>query len=546
MPDFFSGDVMAIYKIAVYCRVSSEDQQERGTIGAQIEFAEQYANLHKLQISNWYNDDGVSGTIPLEEREHGARLIEDARNKKFNLLLVYRLDRLGRTTRVILNAVHELEQCGAVVRSMTEPFDTGNSSGVFLLTILAAVAALERETTLERLWHGTNRAARSGKWLGGIVPYGYRVTQDRFLEISEEPLPGSELSEAGVIRLIYKLICEHGLTTIRIADYLNALNIPPSYTKDNRMITKGKRKVNTSGNWLPGRISNMLRNPTYKGAHYYGKRTKKQRELISREMPAIVSEDVWDQACRILTENRANCFNPTGHKYLLRGLIKCGVCGLHYHGAHFKERGYYRCNGKMAYQGPMQGKCTSKYLSKERVEELVWNDCLQFISNPENLINELANTSCEKKSRKEELETEIKALSGYIVQKEVEKQKILDLYRMNIIDNSDVEKQLAKISREKNTLLQRVSALGKEIDTDRASVIAISSIERLMADLHNKIKEGEVTFEIKREIVQLLVDRVLVESKPDENNRIEAKLHIYYSFVKDVPCTDRGSSMKQK
>lgn len=158
-------------RLGVYARVSSDDQAERGTIENQLEFARKYADLHQLEIVKWYKDDGVTGTIPLEARPAGRELLQDAKNGIIDLLLIYRLDRLGRSARIILNSVHELESDGVKIRSMTEPFDTGDPSGRFLLTILAGVADLERETIIERLWYGANRAARAGKWLGGIVPY---------------------------------------------------------------------------------------------------------------------------------------------------------------------------------------------------------------------------------------------------------------------------------------------------------------------------------------------------------------------------------------
>jgi DNA invertase Pin-like site-specific DNA recombinase len=153
-------------RCAVYCRVSSEDQAERGTIENQVEFATKYCDLHQLKIVCWYKDEGVTGTLPLEKRPEGEKMLNDIKKQKFNLLLIYRLDRLGRSARIILNAVHELEEHGVKIRSMTEPFDTSDPNGRFLLTILAGVADLERETVLERMWLGANRAARAGKWLG--------------------------------------------------------------------------------------------------------------------------------------------------------------------------------------------------------------------------------------------------------------------------------------------------------------------------------------------------------------------------------------------
>lgn len=219
--------------MAVYARVSSDDQAERGTIENHLEFARKYADLHQLEIVKWYKDDGVTGSIPLEAREAWRELLHDEKNNDLDLLLIYRLDRLGRSARIILNSVHELSN-RVKIRSMTEHFDTEDPSGRFLLTILAGVADLESETILERLWYGANHVERPGKWLGGIVPYGYRVNSERYLEVCEDLLPQSDMTEAGVVRLFFHMLANQGHSCIKVADYLNALGIPTAYAKDDR------------------------------------------------------------------------------------------------------------------------------------------------------------------------------------------------------------------------------------------------------------------------------------------------------------------------
>ena len=94
--------------VAVYLRVSTEEQRERQSIITQRDFAARYCDLHQLSIYAEYADDGVTGTAPLEKRPAGIRLLEDARRHKFDQLLVFKLDRLGREARHILNAVAEL------------------------------------------------------------------------------------------------------------------------------------------------------------------------------------------------------------------------------------------------------------------------------------------------------------------------------------------------------------------------------------------------------------------------------------------------------
>lgn len=90
---------------------------------------------------------------------------------------------------------------------------------------------------------------------------------------------------------------------VTISDYLNTLGIPPAYTRDQRELLRGKRKVATTGIWRPGRIRNMLVNPTYKGVHHYGRRSKRDREVIERAVPAIVSVELWERAQQVLHEH---------------------------------------------------------------------------------------------------------------------------------------------------------------------------------------------------------------------------------------------------
>ena len=129
-----------------------------------------------------------------------------ARRGEFNQLLIYKLDRLGRDTRLILNAVAELEKHGVRVRSMTEEFDTATATGRLMLTMLSGFAAHERDMIRERSMAGTDRLARAGAWLGGIVPFGYRKEgedNEARLVISEDEIPGVGISEAEVVRQIF-------------------------------------------------------------------------------------------------------------------------------------------------------------------------------------------------------------------------------------------------------------------------------------------------------------------------------------------------------
>src|SRR5215210_3684582 len=144
-------------KLALLLRVSSEEQRDRETIEIQREFLQEYCRLYGLEVVQIYADDGVSGTIPLHERPEGRRLLEDAKEGKFSTLLVYRLDRLGRSLLVIVDAHDRLQAAGVALKSATEPIDTTNPSGRLIFQMLASFAEYERETIRERTRGCTGR-----------------------------------------------------------------------------------------------------------------------------------------------------------------------------------------------------------------------------------------------------------------------------------------------------------------------------------------------------------------------------------------------------
>src|SRR5262249_23420636 len=208
--------------VAIYARVSSEEQRENQTIQTQIDTAKRWVEFQRMvnkpmEVYDLYLDDGISGTIPFAEHPAGKRLLQDATDGKFSLILVYKIDRLGRDPRDILNSAHQLDHIGVAVKSLTEEFHMSPPSRKFTFTIFAALAGVARDTEIERSIDGTKHWAREGIWLGGIVPYGYYVSGQKKqarLVVSEIPLPGLTLSEADVVRLIYRLLAEEGWSCV--------------------------------------------------------------------------------------------------------------------------------------------------------------------------------------------------------------------------------------------------------------------------------------------------------------------------------------------
>src|SRR5918994_808321 len=237
-------------RVALYLRVSSDEQRERESIKTQREFFEQYCELYGLEVTESYADDGVSGTIPLHERPEGRRLLEDARAENFETLLVYRLDRLGRSLLVIVDAHDRLQVSGASLRSATEPIDTSNPSGRLIFQMLASFAEYERGTIRERTQAGQRRAFKNGRHAGRI-PYGYRLAPDESgLEIVEE--------EALVVRQILTNIAD-GATLYGESKRLNDEGVPSPGWR----FKSGERKHGTS--WSPTTVAAIVHQSAYSG-----------------------------------------------------------------------------------------------------------------------------------------------------------------------------------------------------------------------------------------------------------------------------------------
>lgn len=264
------GPESDVGRVALYLRVSSDEQRERESIKTQREFFEQYSELYGLEVTEIYADDGISGTIPLHERPEGRRLLEDARAENFETLLVYRLDRLGRSLLVIVDAAERLEITGVALRSATEPIDTSNPSGRLIFQMLASFAEYERETIRERTRAGLHRAFRGGMYTG-CIPYGYRLNRDVQLEIVPE--------EAGFVRDLISNIAD-GSTLYGEAKRLNELGV----SSPGQRYGTGERKPGSSCSTTT--ISNIVHQSAYSGIHKV--KFKSSEECIEREAPTIV------------------------------------------------------------------------------------------------------------------------------------------------------------------------------------------------------------------------------------------------------------------
>jgi len=538
--------------VAVYARVSTEEQRERQSIATQYDFGENFCKKNSLPVYRVYADDGVSGTIALDRRPEGSQIMRDARKGKFDQLLVYRLDRLARNACLALNAVEDLRRLGVRVRSMTEDFDASNPNGMLMMTMLAGFAAHEHSTIRLRSLDGTNRVAAAGAWLGGIVPYGYRKSGEKAtarLVVSDEPIPGLDLSEADVIRMIYRMAAVERRSCYQIAARLNELRVPCAYRRDDRLVLRGKRRERTAGLWQPGRVRNLIVSTTYKGIHIYGKRTRtKGRQTISRPVPAIVDAKAWEKAQANLKGHFLFGVRNTRNQYLLRGLMKCACCDLTYIGvANIRPSGkrefYYRCNGNQGARGLYGAhgeRCPSKAVRGEALEEMVWSDVMEFLRKPSVVIERLQARMRDEANDTTKNRDRLRRLRGLLAGKADERAKVVGLYRRGRLNDVELDQQVEEIDKDAAGLAAQIEELeGKLAGTDSNGAV-LEGAEALLTRLRKRLDQP-LTFERKRQLVELLVGGIRIETIRNGAQR-ENIVTVTYRFPSAVDvCTDMDS-----
>ena len=510
-----------VRRVATYERVSSEDQRERETIKTQTdEIARRLASQPGLELVGRYVDDGVSGTIPIAERPDGRRLLQDAVAGRFEELWVYKVDRLGRDAVDLLVVRRRLDALGIALVSVVE-----GQPDLLGYDVQAVVADHYRREFARRSADGMNRAAREGRYTGGIRPSGYRVEghQATARLVPDEAIVWGDLTAAGLVRQIYEWLALSGWSCRRVANELNALGVPASYARDGR----GVRGKNTQNLWRAGRIRNLLVNPVYKGQLQYGRRTdKREREVIAAPIEGLVSPTLWQAAQDALAANR-RCAKNSGHVYILRGVIRCGICGLTFAGSMDRWGGRYRCNGELVERGPIVGRCPSCSVKVDAVEPLVWADIERFLRDPGDILDDL------EAGRERDAEGAVAAAESITLGRaletfEAERERAVSLVVRGVLTEADLRVELERIETGRAELGRRVDAL-RATESPAPTQEAVDALTRVRERLDAGLTPAEMA-----EIVRLLV-RAVVYTDVGEDGKKHARIAIEYRFPNPAP-----------
>jgi site-specific DNA recombinase len=521
-----AATVPAVRRVATYARVSSDDQAMRGTIQTQIDTLERrLASEPDAEIVARYIDDGVSGTIPMDRRPGGGKLMADAIDHQFDELWVLATDRLGRDAPDVLRTRRLVQALG--IRLMTP----AGECNPLVTDIEAVIGDYVRVKFLADTARGIDRAARAGLYPGGIVALGYRAEGEnkKARLVPDDSQMWADLSAADLVRQIYERLARRGQSCHEIAAEFNAMGVPTAYTRDGREVAKvrGQRKERTQNLWRSGRIRNLVVSTTYRGELQYGRRVAKgrpAREIISARMEPLVSEELWYAAQAALAANRRIPKN-TRRVYLLRGAMTCGTCGLNYVGSWSKDFGWYRCGGQLKERGPIPGKCTGVSIRTDKIEPAVWADIEAWLRNPGDLLDELDGAG-ERESAQAIAAADVATLRRALESLADQKARLVKSVRMGVLSNEDVGAELNQIGLEREALEARLAAAQAPV----AEVVP-QEVRNLLLEVRARLDAG-LTDEERQEIVRLLV-RIVVYTTVGEDAKKTARAAVTYRFPAD-------------
>lgn len=477
-------------KIAIYVRVSTLEQAESGySIEEQIDKLTKYCEIKNWDIYKTYKDRGFSGSTL--DRPAISKLITDANRQKFDAVLVYKLDRLSRSQKDTLFLIEDVFTKNKIsFVSLNENFDTSTPFGKASIGILAVFAQLEREQIKERMTMGKIGRAKTGKAMSwSIVPFGYKYENGIYV-----PNP----IEASIVQRIF-------------SEYLNGSSITTIKEDLNKEGHIGKEKK-----WSHRTIRVVLDNPVYAGINRY------LNENYPGDHEPIITKEIFDKVQQeiIIRQKEAYMKNnnprPFQAKYLLSGLIRCGVCGAVFtlgmnpvrkDGTRYR---YYRCVSKSAPKKSSTLKrnpngCTSPNYGLEELEKKVLKEIDYFRLNP-TAIKQISNkdNSFDNSAYIDEIEKLDKAL-----------EKLIDLYLENIFSKDQLEKRRKELEAKKETLENKLDNLEHE----KPALDPQVAIDQL-----GKIKDSvlEIEYERQKKIVRDLIESIKVY--PD-------RLDIFWRFA---------------
>jgi len=479
-------------KTAIYVRVSTDEQAKKGfSVQAQIDKLKNY-----IQIKDWgfykvYADEGRSGkNIP--DRPAINELIIDIKAGKVNNVLVYKIDRLTRSTRDLLELTELFNNNDCTFNSLMESIDTQTASGRMFLKIIGIFAEFERENIAERISLGCEKKVREGYSLANFTAsYGYeRDASDKIQKVNHE--------EAKIVREIYAMFTQGNISYSAIAKNLNHRGIKPKL----------------GDTWGHASIRSILRNVTYIGKVRYGVDDKERYFEAEGKHEAIISEEVFSEAQSKMGKIKYKGYTkrPKDNNYF-SGTLYCALCETklvtHSEYKTSRKTGERIINGGYRCRNLANGTCECSRFSHRKIEKAFTD----YMANIED-ITAIDDTMLEEKSKQDSINALLREEYENAITKLSKREKdIMTLYINERISFDDYEQMIKIVTSEKQTYIVQLNNLPTQSNED----ILLTKNEIIT----NIQKNWEALTNSERlHFVQENIKKIIAVSTKDSNHQV--------------------------
>jgi site-specific DNA recombinase len=534
--------VLRIQQAIAYGRVSSEMQRDSESIKVQVTKLLGTINVRdnpelpdrdQLRLLGAYWDDGVSGTLPLEQRPEGRQLMERicprlstkcdglcGHNGEVDQVWITKLDRLARKLQILIDIEAWLRRHNVSLICMDPSIDTRTGTGRLVFTILASIAEWERETILERTTAGKHHKASEGKWVGGRQTFGLKTDENGYLVIDDTFVDRCGEMAYRVVQSIFENIALHGSTAWKEAQRTGLT----------------ERRVG----WI-------LHNARYKGEGGIYAKDGSFTAAEKNAPPQLVSPALWQMAQDALITNRAKAGGRHHRTYLLSGLLICcepydyistvddqgrtrerpsdkvsGQCGRSFAGRAGvnkpggPEYSYYFCTRTLKAQVEAnRNGCTAKMLRSTDVDNAIWNLVKRFVSNPGEVI---AEADSGRSDMLTQLNRDLTHVVEQLGQAHMERENVLRSAERGLRTWDEAEARHREISGQIKVLEQQRDAFEMQIRSLSYADLDAQRGEVTLNDISEDLEEieRENNVELKKALIQAVVRRIEVRTVDGE------------------------------
>ncbi len=469
-------------RVACYLRISTDEEHQPFSLGAQeTRLAAFVASQPGWEQVKTYTDQ-FSGAYA--ERPALTDALRDARLGRYDILLVYRVDRFARSLKVLVGLLEELDAVGVAFRSATEPIDTSTATGRMLVQLLGVFAEFERATIIDRVVAGMERKAARGGWPGGTVPYGLRLDDDHHLAIEPSEFP-----------LIERIFTRYG------NGRAGALTIATELNNDGHRTRTGRRfsaKV----------VLGILRNRGYLGEISF-------REVRHQPDEALIDPALFDKAQALLAERGESYDRRFADKhpdYLLTGLIRCGHCHRNYVGASARGKGhryrYYTCWTRQRYG---KDACTGERIRADVLEQAVFAALLAIYADPELLERAIAAKTRATANVAQLHHDELAATQAQLRKTEAAIERYMHAFEAGTITEDMFGTRVRDLGHKARALQARHTKLIEAVEEADLNPPTAADIEALRRELEDQIQSGSE--QRRKGIAHAFVKDLVVEGR---------------------------------